>query len=83
VIEDLLADAEATKLGKLLTAGAPMHSLAVCGQSGGQDTQQCARFSEKTNDTGEVVALALRLGNDCGAIAFATRRLIQVLERFR
>jgi hypothetical protein len=39
-----------------------MSSLAVCGQSGGQETQYGQGFSEKTTATGEVVVLALRLG---------------------
>jgi hypothetical protein len=39
-----------------------MRSLAVCGQSGGQETQHGARLLEKTTDTGEADVLALRLG---------------------
>ena len=77
----LLADAESTKLGKLHTAGESMHSLAVCGQSGGQETQHGQDSQRRPPTPGKWLS-SLAPRNGC-ATAFATRRLIEVLERFR
>lgn len=57
----LLADAEAAKLGKFHTVGDPMRSLAVCGQSGGQEIQH-GPGSPRRPMTPGTVALTLRLG---------------------
>jgi hypothetical protein len=78
----LLADAEATKLGKFHTAWDPMRSLAVCGQSGGQETQHGPGSQRRPMTPGSGCP-DLAPGNDCGATAFATRRLIEVLELFK